>query len=174
MAQPMKWLRLSLQAIGALSLLLFLAAAALIVHGLASGENITPTRKDVLFVLNWSGISTDQDFKVLAGYRSSRSLTGDHFDFYCIQLSRFEVAEFAKTQWHDGPETNPLLVDALELGANEARRHSDCFPSPREANSAAMKMMFCSVTLHDREPNGAEIILYDLGKKRLYYVGYKN
>ena len=129
--------------------------------------------RDVLFILNWGGITTNQVFKVIASYESARSVTGDHLDYYCIELSKFDVADFAKNEWHDGPEKNPLLAEALELGVNDARQHGDCFPSAEEANSEAMKIMFWSVVIHGHQPTGADIILYDPRNKRLYYVSYK-
>src|SRR5439155_19660781 len=145
----MKSFRAGLITIGAASLLIAVAAAWLIM-GLASVRSERFNRakaKDVLFILNWGGISTNQSFKVIASYRSPRSLTGDHLDYYCIELSKFEIAEWAKDEWHDGPEQNPLLAEALELALNDARQHGDCFPSPEEADSAAMKIMFCYVIL---------------------------
>jgi len=36
-----------------------------------------------------------------------------------------------------------------------------------------MKIMFCYVILHDRQPTAANIILYNPKNKRLYYVSYK-
>jgi len=42
------------------------------------------TPKDLLFILNWGGISTNQNFEVIPSYQSRRSFTGDHVDYYCI------------------------------------------------------------------------------------------
>lgn len=171
-----KWIRLGLQTVGALSLLLLAAAAVAVALGIYSGTSEKfnkATRKDSLFILNWGGISTNQDFKVVASYQSPRSLTGDHLDYYCIELPKFEVADAEKNEWQDGPENNPLLAEALELAANDARMHGDCFPAAGQVNSEAMKIMFVSVTLHDREPTAADIILYDTQNRKLYYVSFK-
>ena len=132
-------------------------------------------RNDTLFVLKvlkWGDISTNQDFKVTSSYNSARNLTGDHLDYYCIDLATFEVADYAKEQWQDGPEKNPLLADALRSGIEAAREHGNCMPPVEQANSAAMKIMFWSVTLHGRYPSAADIILYP-SSRRLYYVNYK-
>jgi len=172
----MKWLRLSLQTIGALSLLLLSVAGVVVALSIYSGTSEKfnkATRKDSLFILNRGGISTNQNFKVIASYQSPRSLTGDHLDYYCIELPKFEVADAEKNEWHDGPEKNPLLVEALELAVNDAHMHGECFPPVEKANSEAMKIMFVSVTLHDREPTAAEIILYDTNNSKLYYVSFK-
>lgn len=168
----MKWVRRGLEVFGALSLLMLVVLAVLIVYSLRDKVN-TAEKRDAVFILNWGGIPTNQDFKIISSYRSARNITGDHLDYYCIELPRFEVAENEKEQWHDGPETNPVLAEALQLGVDTARLHGDCFPSIDRANSEAMKIMLCSVTLHDRYPTAADIILYDSKTRRLYYVSYK-
>ena len=172
----MKWLRITLQVIGALSLLVVATAGPWLAYNLhkETSERINVAKpKDALFILNWGGIPTNQNFKVIASYQSQQSLTGDHLDYYCIELLKFEVADFAKEEWRDGPETNPLLAEALELAVNDARQYADCFPSFEEANSPAMKAMFWSMVTHGRQPSAADIILYDPKSKRLYYVSYK-
>jgi hypothetical protein len=126
-----------------------------------------------VFFLDFFLYRTNQDFKVIASYESPRGLTGDHLDYYCIELPKFEIAEAEKDEWHDGPENNPLLSEALEFAVNDARMHGDCFPDASQANSEAMKIMFVSVTLHDREPTAADIIFYDTKNRKLYYVSFK-
>jgi hypothetical protein len=168
----MKWLRVALEIIGALLLIVAVAAGWSAYSGTSEKVNAAKP-KDVLFILNWTGISTQQDYKVLASYQSSRSATGAHLDFYCIELSQFEATAYAKTEWEDAPETDSLLVEALEQGVNAAREHNDCFPSGLEANAVGMKITFRSVVLNDRHPTSADIILYDPKSSKLYYVSYK-
>ncbi len=169
----MKWLRVGLEIVGALSLLLLLVGAVWIVRQGTSDKVNRAKREDALFILNYGGIATNQNFKVIASYESARSFTGDHLDYYCIELPKFEIADYAKQGWHDGPEKNPLLVEALKLGINDVRAHTDCFPSADEANSEAVQIMFGSVTLHGQWPTAADIILYEQKRNRLYYVSYK-
>jgi hypothetical protein len=119
------------------------------------------------------GISTNQDFKVIASYESARSFNGDHLDYYCIELPKFEIADYAKLGWHNGPEKDPLLAEALKLGINGVRDRTDCFPAVDEANSEAVQIMFGTVTLHGQWPTAADIILYEQKRNRLYYVSYK-
>ena len=166
----LKWFRVALEIVGALSLI-----------GIAyflwppSDRLNAASRKDVLRVLNRAEISTNQDFKILGSYQSSRSFTGDYFEYYCIALSKFDIANHGEVRlWNDGPEQNQLLVEALDGGVAEALAHGNCFPSSREANSEAMKMMFSSVFIDGHHPSAAEIFLFDPKNKRLYYVGYKN
>jgi hypothetical protein len=171
----MKWLRLALEVIGASALLAVAIGTIWFIHDMTSTKASIDTAKgkDALFILNWGGIPTNQDFRILSSYRSPRSMTGDHIDAYCIELSKFEVADYAKDQWQNGPEKNPLLAEALQLGADDAHEHARCFPSAKEADSEGMRIMFGSVILHGRQPSAADIILYAPKSKILYYVSYK-
>jgi hypothetical protein len=170
----MKWFRIGLEVVGALSLVAILVVVILSLHDMYSEKINAASRKDVALVLSGSGISTKQEYRVIASYQSSRSFTGDHLDLFCIQLTKFEQAGPQQTGWHDGPETDPLLVQALQLGADGAHDHADCFPTAVEANSGSMRINFQSVMLYDRQPIAANIILYAPQSKRLYYVSYKN
>jgi hypothetical protein len=91
-----------LEIIGAASLLAVVFLGVRIVYGNSSDRVNKATRKDVQFAPNWGGISTNQDYRIVSSYQSSRSFTGDHLDYFCIELPKFEVAEWAKNQWHDG------------------------------------------------------------------------
>jgi hypothetical protein len=158
-----------LQAVGALAILAVLAAAAWLFLPLSSKS------PDATFVLNWAGISPAQNWKVISSHASPRSLTGDHTDYYCIQLEKFEVKDsHTVQQWRDGPEANPLLAEAVKFGAHWANTQSpSCFPSPDRANSKEMKIYIWSTTIHDRRPTAAEIILFEPSTNRLFYVAYK-
>ena len=169
----MKWFRVALEVIGAASLLAVVGFGSWNLYSNSSERVNQASRKDALFILNWGGLSTDQNYKVTSSYESSRNFTGDHLDYFCIELPKFEVAEWAKNEWHDGPEKDSLLAEALELAVNDAHQHGGCIPSVKEANSAAMKIMFWQVVLHDRQAMAADIILYDSQKQMLYYVSFK-
>jgi hypothetical protein len=169
----MKWFRIALEMIGAASLLAVMGFGSWHLYSDSSEKVNKATRKDAMFILNWGGLSPDQDYRITSSYESSRSFTGDYLDYYCIELPKFEVAEWAKDQWHEGPETDSLLANALELALNDARQHDGCIPSVQEANSTGIKIMFRQVVLHDRQPTAADIILYDSQKQKLYYVSFK-
>jgi hypothetical protein len=158
-----------LQAIGALAIVALIAIGIWIYFPINSGK------QDATFVLNWAGINTAQNWKVISYRVSPRSLTGDHTDYYCIQLERFEVKDTnSLRQWRDGPEENPLLAEAVRLGANWAHEESaKCFPSPDRANSKEMKIFIWSTTIYDRRPTAADVILFEPSTNRLFYVGYK-
>ncbi len=169
----LKWVRVGLEIIGTATLIFLVTLGVSIIQ--RSTDKINKAKaKDVLFILNAGEMPANQNLKVLASYESSRSFTGDHLDYYCIELSKFEVADRAKNNWHDGPEQNPILAEALEQGANEAHQGNGCFPSPGEANSGNMKIKFGNVDVIDRHPNSADITLYDPKNNKLYYVSYKD
>jgi hypothetical protein len=170
----MKWLRVGLDVIGAASLLLAVGFGASIIYSsMSSGKENKATRKDVLFILNSGGISTDQDYKIISSYQSPRSFTGDHIDYFCIELPKFEVTGPLTKEWHDGPENDPLLAEALKMAIDDAHQRGGGVPSIEEANSAAIKVMFPLVVLRDRHVNEVEILLYDPQKKMLFYVSSK-
>jgi hypothetical protein len=168
----MKWLRLSLEAVGGLALLSALIFAGGIYSDFSEKVN-KATRKDVLFVLNWGGLPAEQDYKVVASYQSPRNFTGDHLDYFCIDLPRYEVAQWAKTDWQEAPEQNPLLAEALDLALAAAREHGDCIPSPEEVKTTGTKIMFQKVVLRSHQATAADIILYAPHKRVLYYVSFK-
>ena len=169
----LKWVRVGLEIIGAATLIFLVTLGVSITQQSTAKINKAKPR-DVFFILNASEIPTNQNLKVLASYESSRSFTGDHLDYYCIDLPRFEVSDRAKNNWYDGPEENPILAEALVEGANEAHQGNGCFPSPGEANSGNMKIKFGNVDVIDRHSNSADITLYDPKNSKLYYVNYKN
>ena len=165
-----KWFRVVLEIIGAVSLI----GITLFFLSVSKDRLNSASRKDVLRILNWAEIPTNQDFKILGSYQSSRSFTGDYFDYYCIELSRFDIPDHGEVHlWNDGPERNQLLIEALDTGVNQARSLGNCFPSTGEANSGALKMMFSHVLIDGHHPSSGEIFLYDPKKQMLYYVGYK-
>jgi hypothetical protein len=172
MKQALKWVRVRLEIVGGASLI-FLAVVAVLIVQQSSDKVNKAGRKDVLLILTRSGIPTNQDFKLIASYESSTSFTGDHLDYFCVELPRFEIADHTKNEWHDDPEKNPILAEALEQAVNAARQQGGCFPSSEEADSETMKIKFESVLLHDSFPTSADIILYDSKRKKLYYVSYK-
>lgn len=169
----MKWFRVALEVIGGASLLALAVGFAWGLYSNSFDRVNKVSRKDALFILNGGGLPTDQDYKVVSSYESRRNFTGDHLDYFCIELPKFQVADWAKDEWHNGPEKDALLAEALETALNSAHEPGGCVPAVSEANSPAMKMMFTTVVLHSRHATAADIILYDPQKRMLYYVSYK-
>jgi len=173
MKRALKWIRIGLEIVGAASLI-FLAVVAILIFQQSRDRVNKAKPKDVFFILNSGGIPTNQELKIIASYESSKTLTGDHLDYYCIELPKFGDLNLAEDKWHDGPETNPIYTEALKEGVNEAHQENSCFPSPEEANSKAMKIMFGDVVVNGLHPIVADITLYDPKNRKLYYVSYKN
>jgi hypothetical protein len=173
MKKALKWIRVGLEIIGAATLVFLLIVGISIIQQATNKVNRAKPQ-DVSLILNAGDISTNQELKVIASYESSRSFTGDHLDYYCIEMSKFEVADRAKNRWHDGPEENPILAEAPDLGVNDAHQENSRFPSPEEANSKDMKILFGDVDVIGRHPHSAVITLYDTKNGKLYYVSYKS
>src|ERR1700694_336312 len=59
--------------------------------------------KEVLFVLNEAAFPYNRISRCWLAM-NRRSFTGDHLDYYCISLAKFDPSDFAKKEWHEGPE----------------------------------------------------------------------
>ncbi|WP_129647617.1 hypothetical protein [Peristeroidobacter agariperforans] len=168
----MRFIRILLQCIGALALIV-VAGVAVYAFMSFSGPKKSTDKDDALFVLNWGGFSTTQNWTVIDGSVSARDITGDHTDYYCIQLEDVSVTEPMLIEWQTGPETNDLLAAALEQSLQWAEYEgADCFPSFEMANSQQMKIMFWGMNTHGRVPAGAQVLLLQPSTKRLFYVSF--
>jgi len=124
----MRGLRVSLEVLGAVALLAVIVFGVSVVYSGSRDRINQANRKDVAFILNWAGIATDQNYRVVSSYESARSFTGDHLDYFCIELPRFEIADQQKGDWHSGPESNPLIAEALQLALGDAHQRATCVP----------------------------------------------
>jgi hypothetical protein len=168
----MRFLRIFLQCIGALALLL-LTAVVTYAFVSFSGPTKTTDKGDAVFVLNWAGINTSQNWSVIDASISSRNITGDHADYYCIQLEDIAITQPNPLGWRVGPESNELLISALERAIGWAKQEgADCFPSFELANSGQMKILFWGMNTHGRDPAGAQVLLLHPSTKQLFYVSF--
>jgi hypothetical protein len=168
-----KGLRIALEVMGAATILAIVAFGISVVYS-GSRERINKaSRKDAAFILNWAGIPTNQDYRIVSSYESTRSFTGDHLDYFCIELPKFEVSGQQKGDWHNGPESNQLMAEALQLALDDARQHGNCVPALDKANSSAMQLMFPEIVARNRHPTAADIILYDEKRRMLYFASFK-
>lgn len=168
----MKFVRFSLQCIGALTLVL---GVALVCYAItkSSGPKQSMDKDDAIFVLNWAGVNTRQQWTIVDGSISARSFGGDHADYYCIQLEDTSVGSAFPMQWQQGPEKNELFSSALKQALDWARHEgATCFPSHEAANSDQVMLMFVHMTIQGREPAGAQILLLQPATKRLFYVSF--
>lgn len=170
----MKGIRFFLKVIGALVLCTCALTIAwyFLLSPFAGGGLST---KNPEFILNWAGVNSNQAWEVVDASVSPRNITGDHVDYYCIQLERFDVDDRSlREDWRQGPEENALLADAVRSGAKWAHHEGgECFPSPDVANSERVQILFWSMTTQGRRPATAKIILYEPESKKLFYVSYK-
>jgi hypothetical protein len=168
----MKAIRIFLQLTGAFALVLLLVAAVYAYMSL-SGPKKTTDKDDAVFVLNWAGMNAVQEWTVIDGAISARNITGDHADYYCIQLEDISVDQRNPIEWQVGPETNELLSSALEQAIDWAKHEgANCFPSFEVANSDQMKILFWGMNTHGRSPAGAQVLLLQPSTKRLFYVSF--
>jgi hypothetical protein len=168
----MKFVRLFLQCVGALTLAL---AVALVFYAatIFSGPRKSMDKDEAMFVLNWAGLNTKQQWTIIDGSRSARSIGGDHADYYCIQLEDTSVSSAYPIQWEQGPETNELLSTALKQAIDWATYEgATCFPTYELANSEQAMILFLHMTTHGRDPAGAQILLLQPATKRLFYVSF--
>jgi hypothetical protein len=169
----MKGLRIGLEVLGAAALLAIVVFGISVVYSGSKDRVNKADRKDVAFILNWAGIPKDQNYRVVSSYESARSFTGDHLDYFCINLPRFEIADQQKGDWHSGPESNPLIAEALQLALDDAHQRGTLCPCSARGKSPAMQMMFPQVLLRNGHATAADIILYDSKQRMLYYVSFK-
>ena len=169
----MKGLRIGLEVLGAAALSAIVVFGISVVYSGSKDRINKASRKDVAFVLNLAGVPTDQNYRVVSSYESARSFTGDHLDYFCIDLPRFEIADRQKDDWHSGPESNPLMVEALKLALDGVHQRDNCIPAVQNANSPAMQIMFPQVVLRNGHATAADIILHDSQTRMLYYVSFK-
>lgn len=159
-----------LQVVGALALL-FVGAGAVWLYYFSpfSGPHERSGKDEAVFVLNWAGLDPAQQWHVIDSSVSARNITGDHTDYYCIQLENIAIRDQNKEDWSPGPEANSLtsqaLEDAIQWGQMAGAK---CIPSIERANSPEMKIMFWSMTTHGRRPSGAKVILIEPSSKRLF------
>lgn len=168
----MKVIRMVLQCIGALTLVLLLAVT---VYAFASfsGPKKTTDQDDAVFVLNWAGLNTAQHWTVIDGSISARNITGDHTDYFCIQLDDISITQRNPIEWRTGPETDELLSETLEQAISWARNAgASCVPSFDLANSERMKILFWGMNTHGRSPAGAQVLLLQPSTKQLFYVSF--
>ncbi|GAA5171286.1 hypothetical protein [Viridibacterium curvum] len=169
----MRYIAKGLQIFGALSLAAVIAALGYLTYAIASNvdrENVA-TKRSVAFVLNWGGLSTSQEYKVLSSFESARSFTGDHLDHYCIQISNFSPSDNEKENWQQVSSLgSPAKEAAIEAQKNG--NASECFARDITNSDKTLAYVW-SATLHSSRITAYDIILFDPQTKRLLYVSDK-
>lgn len=169
----MKFLRIFLQGVGALAIVGG-AAIAIVLFRSFSGSSKVTDRDDAVFVLNWAEMKPAQNWSLIDANKSARNMTGDHADHYCIQLEDAAVDPSPHESWRFGPEPDEKLSEALDLAIQlAASEGAGCIPSFELANSNQTMIRFWSVTLHDRRPTAAQVLLLHPASKRLFLISFK-
>lgn len=153
----------------------------IVVPGLASlfyqispaAEKINDASKnDVLFVFNWGGLDSTQNYEVLYSYQSPRQFQGDHLDYYCLQLEKFEPNSRNKSSWVFGSEENSLINEARELVASSGKAE-ECFDTKISGIEQDVAAYIWAVHINGRHVSGAQIILYHKPSNRALYVSFE-
>jgi hypothetical protein len=167
---------------GIVSLVVVLVVAAVVFIGLvrSSGNRSGfASPRDVLFVLNWGQIPTEQKYQVLHSYQSSTSFTGDHCEAYAISIERFpdsllQSAENIPARWSISPPTNSVFVEAVRGACvNVVSDRQEWFPSADDLLSNRFFLSFWRVVLTPPSVQSAQILAYDRTNHTLYYVSFK-
>lgn len=157
--------------VGALSVLSVFIGASLFFYGMnSSGEKINQaSKKDALFILNWGGLDSSQNYKVLHSYQSPSHFLGDHLDYYCLQLEIFEPGERSTSDWVFGVEDSPLFNEARKLVASSGEVDK-CFNAQITGIENNVAAYVWGMHINGRHITGAQIILYHQPTNRLLYV----
>lgn len=167
---------------GAVSLVaVFLVVAVIVIGFLRSSGSRSgfASPRDVLFVLNWGQIPTDQKYQVLHSYRSPTSFTGDHCEAYAISIERFpdsllQPSQNSPARWSVSPPTNSVFVEAVRSAyVNVVSDRQEWFPSPDDLLSDRFYLSFWRVVLTPPSVQSAQILAYDRKNHTLYYVSFK-
>ncbi len=159
-----------LQIVGAL-VLVGVLAMVVAVYLQATGKSRAFDNKELSFVLAGAGAELTQAWSIIQSAKGPRTFTGDHFDYACIQLSK---APRLGQWWKVEPESEPLIMDALDFSIDTAiSEGARCFPSKERINTAEISRRLLRLVLHDRLPTAVEVIFYEPSLNRLYYTSEK-
>ena len=167
----MKCVAKSLQILGAIFAVLLLCASIYVIYVLAGNRTQTDTitKKEVAFLFAWGGLNGKQNFSVISSVRSQRSLTGDHLDRICLQLTDFKPVPASLALWLPADTLASHEAEAVELALNSGE---ECFGNS-QSRPAGLFAYLETITLHTGKVTAYEALLYDPHSKRLLYVSEK-
>jgi hypothetical protein len=131
-----------------------------------------PDKRDVVFVLNHGNIVTDQNYDLIYSETSMRSFTGDHLDYYCLQVERFEFQRPRENEWVYGPEENSLFSQARSLVASVGDMKK-CFNGESDFDSKDIAAKIWAVETRRENIQSAVVILYHKPTHRILYVSLR-
>ncbi|WP_163933103.1 hypothetical protein [Paraferrimonas sp. SM1919] len=122
-----------------------------------------------VFALNHGNLVTDQEYDLIYSFDSGSNFQGDHLEYYCIQLEKFEFQNPREDEWVYGPEENDIFKRARKLVASEGNM-SECFGESVASNSEDVAAKIWSLDIRRKHIEGARVILFHKPTKRLLYV----
>ncbi|WP_048687987.1 hypothetical protein [Catenovulum maritimum] len=128
--------------------------------------------KDSIFVLNHGNIVTEQDYQLIYSEQSPPIFNGDHLDYYCLQIERFEFQTPNEGEWVHGREDNHIFSQARELAAS-AGKINKCFEGESNPESQNIAAKIWSVEANRKHVEGAVVIMYHELTKRVLYVSFQ-
>lgn len=163
-----------LQIFGAVSVAVITVGIGHLIYTVISNvdRKDSATNQSVEFILNWGGLKTSQQFKVLGSFESARSLTGDHLDYYCLQLSDFSPSANEKENWQPLSGLHGPFREAA-VRAFDAGNASRCFGRTDSRPPDTIVTYIWSIVLHSRSVTAYDVILFDPSSQRLLYVSDK-
>lgn len=167
----MKILKLAYQVLSGMAfaiIIMFLILGAYSITSSSRGATeLSPG--DVVFVLNHGNIVTDQNYEVIYSFQSGSSFNGDHLDYYCLQLEKFEFQKPKENEWVYGPEKNEIYIKARSSVATEGKM-GECFKGEYNSNSEDITAKIWSLDIRRDYIEGALLILFHKPTNRLLYV----
>ena len=125
-----------------------------------------------VFTLNHGNITTEQNFEVVYSQQSPPVMNGDHLDYYCIQLEKFEFQSPTENEWIFGKESNPLFSEAREQTSRMADI-ANCFDGETNAESDNVASKIWSINARRNHIEGAVVIMFHKPTHRLLYVSFQ-
>jgi hypothetical protein len=170
----MAYIAKGLQIFGGFALVALLAIIGFFTYSFYSNADRTDiaSKNETRFIFTNSGLKTDQEYKVVSSFESARSLSGDHQDHFCIQLTELNLDASRKNFWKLVPEFSRLELDAISR-AESGEEAAECFKRTQsefrnlQANVISVYLFHGSITAY-------EVILFDAQTNRLFYKSYKS
>lgn len=131
--------------------------------------------KDANFLLEWGKIKDSAKVgNFLYSKVSSRSFTGDHADFYVLEMTEFpEESALPSGIWKSGPLTDPTLQKAVDFAMMWGDERYPGFPERNGLASQRFLFSFPWIYLHGQRVTAAIVMVYDPQTRRLYIVDAK-
>jgi hypothetical protein len=124
---------------------------------------------DPVFTLNHGNIVTEQEYLVIYSHQSPPVFNGDHLDYYCVQIEKFEFQNPKVGEWLFGREENPIFSKARKQAAMLGNM-DECFKGEIDAESNNIAAKIWSVDTNRKHIEGLVVIMYHKNSNRVLYV----